>query len=73
MSVNVGVRWQQEMEDHLSQVRECNTVLRAGMIPVENRQVYATQAQANATAALALALANTGGDIEVALSKLGGS
>jgi hypothetical protein len=66
-----SVRWQAQMEAHLSVVRESNTMLREpSHLPDYLAMVYAAQAQANATAALALAIATTGGDLEVAVTKL---
>lgn len=71
-SGNPGVRWQAQMEDHLEAVRERQTVL-AGMSVVRDAEAVALHAsvmQANATAALALAIANTGSDLELAVTKL---
>lgn len=65
VSSNVGVRWQAQMEDFLTGVRESVRMLRTapGATPAQ-RKVWAAQAQAEATAALALAVANGLGDLE---------
>lgn len=70
-SPNVGVRWQAEMEEHLAVVRErLRVIARLSVSGSEVVQVHAAVAQAAATAALALAIANTGNDLEVALSRV---
>jgi hypothetical protein len=73
-SPNVGVRWQAQMEDHLATVRERMLVIsRLSVGDARGTEVvgaHAAVAQAAATAAVALAIANTGGDLEVSLSRV---
>lgn len=80
---NPGVRWQAQMEEHLSVARErLHVVGRMSVSPgagttveratenVEIIKAHAAVAHAAATAALALAVANVGGDIEQQFSHL---
>lgn len=64
---NTGVRWQEEMEEHLKGVKENLRISGTNeMFIIAN----ATKAQAHATAALALAVANGLGDIEGTLDSI---
>ena len=80
--MNVGIRWQQEMEDAISTYKERVHVIRQMeevRIPDRGDNYeqaiarHASIANAAATTALALAVANAGSDIEVAISKLHGT
>lgn len=63
-SPNVGVRWQAQMEEHLSEMRGLANEAQLHGLDQKVAWVRASLAQAHATAALALATANSLGDLE---------
>lgn len=67
-SPSVAVRWQAQMEDHLSDVRALTTEAMLPGIDPDQASFRAALANAAATAALALALANGLGDLETAVA-----
>ena len=68
-SANVAVRWQAQMEEHLSTMRALGSeAMLPGIDPVHIPH-RVQLAQAHAVAALALAIANGLGDLEMALSR----
>lgn len=67
---NVGVRWQAQMEEHLLSVRQLtHEAMLPGLDPKQAR-FRAELARAHATCSMALAIANTGSDLELALTKI---
>lgn len=72
-SANVGVRWQAQMEEHLTSVRSFTT--ESVNLPHDSgaKIAQAMLAQAHATAALALAVANGLGDLEPIGDRIAGA
>jgi hypothetical protein len=62
---NVGVRWQAQMEEHLSSVRTLTSEAMLPGIDPAQASFRAQLAQAHAASALALAVSNVGGDLEL--------